>query len=54
MGDLPKRLEAAWKARHKVESEEAFAEAARTGTRFDEGSRKASFFARDAEPVTSR
>jgi len=42
MGDLPKQLEATWKARHKVGAEAAFAKAATEG----QGASKPSFFAK--------
>mmetsp|Transcript_7892 Transcript_7892/g.23492 ORF Transcript_7892/g.23492 Transcript_7892/m.23492 type:complete len:549 (-) Transcript_7892:35-1681(-) len=50
MGDLPKKLEEKWRARHRESAERAFAEAAKTGVAFDESARRGSFLAEE-EPV---
>ena len=54
MGDLPKKLEAKWRAKHRESAEAAFAEAAATGVAYDESKRRASFFAAEKAPVPSR
>ena len=47
MGELPKKLEAAWRARHKVAAEAAFEKAAREGQTVG----APSFFAKAEEPI---